>query len=153
MLSKTFILFTFMVFFTIISTNLASSSAIPTPGSDSKEIEELKAMAATTFGPPSTESWRRCETSDASPTMHDIYFVVLELHQRGGMCCNGAIHRNGCTNIAAYGGADVGFCGVQSCIPCSQMGAEVWWMALECHHDGKAGGVSFLHSTSYIVTY
>ncbi|KAG0638232.1 hypothetical protein HOY80DRAFT_968756 [Tuber brumale] len=153
MLLKTFILFTFMVFLTITSTNFASSSAIPAPGPDSKEIEDLMATAATTFDSPSAESWRRCETSDASPTLADIYYAVLALHQQGGMCCNGAIHMNECTNIIAFGGADIGFCGIQSCIPCIRLGAEVWWMAVECRRDGKAGGVAFLHDTSYIVTY
>ena len=156
MLFKTIVLCIFMMFLTIISTNLVLST--PVSGSTStdinpNDIESLKAYAATIFDGPSAEGWRRCETSDASPTIGDIYSAVIALHQHGGTCCNSAIHMNECTNIIARGSADIGFCGVQRCIPCLELAQNVWWLASECGRNGRAGGVSFLDGTSYIVTY
>ncbi|PWW74398.1 hypothetical protein C7212DRAFT_329151, partial [Tuber magnatum] len=144
MLSKAIIPFILLVFLTIFSINLiAPSSAVPvlgsTPtGSNSNKLESLKEIAANNINNPSARTWRRCETSSVSPTLSEIYGVVQALQQRAGNCCNAAIRRNECTNIIAVGGADIGFCGIQRCISCSQMGAEVWWMAQECQRDGKA---------------
>ena len=147
-----------MMFLTIISMNVVLSSANAVSGStsadiDVNDIESLKAHAATIFGGPSAEGWRRCETSDASPTVGDIYSAVIELQRRGGTCCNTAIRRNECTNIIAVGSADIGFCGIQRCILCIELAQNVWWLAGECAKNGRAGGVSFLDDTSYIVTY
>lgn len=158
MLFKTVSLCIFMMFLTTISMNIAVSSASPVSASaladiDANDIEALKAHAATIFDSPSAQGWRRCETSDASPHIIDIYWAVITLQGQGGTCCNTAIRMNECTNIIAIATADIGFCGVQRCIPCLDLAKNVWLLANECGWNGKAGGVSFLDETSYIVTY
>ncbi|KAI1326510.1 hypothetical protein F5Y16DRAFT_400399 [Xylariaceae sp. FL0255] len=99
-----------------------------------------------------------CQTSDASPSIADVFGCVTHLNVQGGFCPNTNNAGSHCTTIMSFGDAHVGMCGEDdssggTALLCSDAGPLTEWVRQACNMNGKAGGTYTISPSKWLIVY
>lgn len=115
--------------------------SLPTVDFHRMEISENATMAL------ERRSTVVCDTTKASPRLHDVDKVINAMKARGdNWCYNSNASRSHCSSVASINGATVSLCGTTFKIKCHTAGVMVQEIKDQCKWSLYAGGRNLMVS-------